>query len=190
MEWLNEFIINLIDSLGVFGPLLACFLIVLESMIPILPLFVFISVNFIAFGKFLGLLISYGCTVIGCLLSFCLCRYVFRDFFERKFRKNIKVNKLMTRFDNIKFRNLVLLIAIPFTPAFLINIAAGLSKISFKKYLYSILTGKIFLVFFWGFVGTSLIESLKDPKKLISTLLIIGAAYLVSIFVSKKLHID
>ena len=35
----------------------------------------------------------------------------------------------MKSISNINFSNLVILIAIPFSPAFLINIAAGLSKI-------------------------------------------------------------
>ena len=190
MEEFVQEIVDFINQSGIFGPLISCFIIVIESMVPILPLFVFISLNFIAFGSFFGLLISYGCSILGCLLSFCLCRYVFKNFFERKFRKNEKVNKLMLRCDNIKFTSLTLLIAIPFTPAFFINIAAGLSKIPFRKYLYSILIGKVFLVFFWGFVGTSLVESLKHPIKLIPVAIIIVIAYLLSTFINKKLKID
>ena len=129
LEQLTNYVITLIESLGIFGPILSCLIIVIESMIPILPLCVFISLNFIAFGNVLGLFISYGCTVVGCVISFTLCRYCFRGFFERRFRKNEKVNKLMIHMDNIKLRNLVLLHAIPFTPAFAINIAGGLSQI-------------------------------------------------------------
>ena len=190
MEAVTQYIVDFINSLGMFGPLVSCLVIVLESMCPILPLFVFISLNFIAFGKFFGLIISYICTLLGCLLSFSLCRYAFRSFFERKFRKNNKVNKLMIYMDNIKLKTLVVLIAIPFTPAFAINIAAGLSKIDFKKYLYSILIGKIFLVTFWGFVGTSLVESFRHPIKLVYIAVLVAAAYFVSMFVSKKLNID
>ena len=138
MEAITEYIINFINSLGIFGPLLSWLSIVMESMVPIVPLCVFISLNFIAFGYFFGLIVSYLCTVMGCVLSFWLCRSVLRGFFENKFRKNEKVNKFMAHMDNVKLKNLVLLTAIPFTPAFAINIAAGLSKIDFRKYLYSI----------------------------------------------------
>ena len=190
MEAVTEHIINFIETLGIFGPLLSCLIIILESMVPIVPLCVFISFNFIVFGSIFGLFVSFICTAVGCVLSFWLCRSALRSFFEKKFRKNQKVNKLMTYMDNVKFKNLVLLTAIPFTPAFAINIAAGLSKIEFKKYFYTILVGKFFMVAFWGFVGTTLIESLKNPIKLLYTALLVAAAYFVSMFVSKKLNID
>ena len=46
--WLSDFIQNIISNLGVYGPLLGCLLIVVESMIPILPLCLFITMNFVA----------------------------------------------------------------------------------------------------------------------------------------------
>ena len=51
---LYDIIMNFIDSMGLYGPLFGCLLIVLESIIAILPLFVFITMNFIAFGKIIG----------------------------------------------------------------------------------------------------------------------------------------
>ena len=53
MEILNNLdvlIENLLNSLGAFGPILACFLIVIESIIPILPLGVFVTLNFLING--------------------------------------------------------------------------------------------------------------------------------------------
>ena len=190
MENATQYVLNFIDSLGIFGPIISCLIIVIESIFPILPLCVFISLNFIVFGQIFGLLISFVCTMLGCCFSFFLCRYAFRDFFENKFRKNVKVNKLMTYMDDIKLKTLVLITAIPFTPAFFINIAAGLSKCTFKKYLYSLLIGKFFMVAFWGFVGSTLVESLKNPIKLVYTAVLVAIAYFISVFVSKKLNID
>ena len=39
------FIMNTIDALGVYGPLLGSLFIILESIIPPLPLFVFITIQ-------------------------------------------------------------------------------------------------------------------------------------------------
>ena len=78
-----------------------------------------------------------------------------------------KLNKLVKRINKINFNSLCLIIAIPFTPAFLVNIAAGLTNMNFKKYLYALLIGKIFLIIFWGFIGTSLINSFKNPINLL-----------------------
>ena len=74
----------------------------------------------------------------------------------------------------------------PFTPAYLVNIAAGLSDISKKKYVFAILIGKIFLVIFWGFIGTSIINSFKDPLNIIFILLLLFGCFIVSEFVNKK----
>ena len=189
-DWINNVIINVVEDLGVYGPILACLLILIESILPFLPLFVFITLNFLAFGNILGWLISWIFTVLGCMLSFMLFRTKVRNLFDRKLRAKDEVNKLMKKIDKMRYKYLVLLMAIPFTPAFLINIAGGLSKISKRKYFLALVVGKIFLVYFWGFIGTSLIQSFKNPIILIRIGVMLLVAYLVSMLVNKRLKID
>lgn len=189
-DWINNVIINVVEDLGVYGPILACLLILIESILPFLPLFVFITLNFLAFGNILGWLISWIFTVLGCMLSFMLFRTKVRNFFDRKLRAKDDVNKLMKKIDKMRYKYLVLLMAIPFTPAFLINIAGGLSKISKRKYFLALVVGKIFLVYFWGFIGTSLVQSFKNPIILIRIGVMLLVAYLVSMLVNKRLKID
>lgn len=192
-EFFNEiytYIMQIIASSSVYGPLFACFLIMIESIIPALPLFVFITIVFIAYGYVFGFLISYVLTCIGCFISFFLCRTVLKKFFAKKFRKIQKFDKFMKKIDNMQLSSLVLLLSIPFTPAFLINIAASLSNMDFKKYAIAILIGKISLVFFWGFIGTSLVESLKNPRIVIIILIMLLIAYILSKLITKKLKVD
>lgn len=187
---LYSYVITIINSSTIFGPLFACLLIFLESILPILPLFVFITIIFITYGYGLGFLISYILTCFGCLFSFYLCRTFLRNFFEKRIRKIDKLDVLMNKIDKIKLSSLAILVAIPFTPAFAINIAAALSKMKLKKFLAAIFIGKISLVTFWGFIGTSLLESLKNPKILIIIGFMLLIAYLLSKTVSKKLDIE
>lgn len=189
-DWINNVIINVVEDLGVYGPILACLLILIESILPFLPLFVFITLNFLAFGNILGWLISWIFTVLGCMLSFMLFRTKVRNLFDRKLRAKDEVNKLMKKIDKMRYKYLVLLMAIPFTPAFLINIAGGLSKISKRKYFLALVVSKIFLVYFWGFIGTSLVQSFKNPIILIRIGVMLLVAYLVSMLVNKRLKID
>ena len=86
--------------------------------------------------------------------------------------------------------NLILVIAIPFTPAFLINIASAIANIDKKKFIISILIGKIFMVYFWGFIGVSLIESLKNPLIIIRVVILLIFAYILSIIAKKILKIN
>jgi len=184
------YIMLLISSSSIYGPLFACLLIFLESILPILPLFVFITIVFVSYGYGVGFFVSYILTCLGCLFSFFLVRKFLKKFVDKKLRKNNKLDKMMKNIDNIKLSNLVLLVAIPFTPAFLINIAAALTKIKFKKFLISILIGKISLITFWGFIGTSLLESLKNPKTILVIIIMLLIAYLISKFITKKLEIE
>ena len=74
IENISDFLETFLLSLGVFAPILACFLIVIESILPVLPLCVFITINFYFFGKFAGFLLSWIFTCIGCYLSYVLVK--------------------------------------------------------------------------------------------------------------------
>ena len=126
---INNFLLNI----GVFGPILGCFCILIESIVPILPLFVFITINFLVFGNIIGFLISWIFTVLGCLMSFFLFRKKIRNWFAEKIKQKEKLKKIIKLVDKLKLEQLTSIIAVPFTPAFMVNIAAGLSQMDFKK---------------------------------------------------------
>lgn len=101
-----------------------------------------------------------------------------------------KIDKAIVTFRNISLPNLVVIITLPFTPAFLVNILAGLTSMDKKKFIAAILIGKIFMVIFWGYVGKSLIESMTDIKTIIIILSMVLLAYIISKIVSKKANIE
>ena len=187
---IDTFIDTTLQGLGVWGPIVGCFFILIESMIPVLPLFVFITLNFLAFGNIFGFIISWIFTCIGCFISFLLFRCKVQTWlFKRIKKKGIISEHTIDVITNLKFEELTTIIAIPFTPAFLVNIAAGLSKISYKKFLGALLIGKVFLVYFWGFVGVSLIDSIKNPIYLVRVLVLMAIAYILSRIISRKFKI-
>ena len=188
-EAIDSLITNLLAMLGSFGAVLGCVFILFESIIPILPLSVFITLNFITFGNFLGFIISWVCTVIGCVMSYDIFRNGVSDRLYNRFKSNDKLGKFLDLVSNISFANLVTLIAIPFTPAFLINIASGISRVDFKKFFLALVIGKVSLVYFWGYIGTSLIDSLKNPIILVRVGVILVVVYLISFMLSKKFKI-
>ena len=190
-EAIDTFIDTTLQGMGVWGPIVGCFFILIESMVPVLPLFVFITLNFLAFGNILGFIISWIFTCIGCFISFLLFRCKVQTWlFKRLKKQGIVSEHTIDVITNLKFEELTTIIAIPFTPAFLVNIAAGLSKMSYKKFLGALLIGKIFLVYFWGFVGVSLIESIKNPIYLVRVCVLLVIAYVLSKIISKKFKIE
>ena len=190
-EAIDTFIDTTLQGMGVWGPIIGCFFILIESMVPVLPLFVFITLNFLAFGNILGFIISWIFTCIGCFISFLLFRCKVQTWlFKRLKKQGIISEHTIDVITNLKFEELTTIIAIPFTPAFLVNIAAGLSKMSYKKFLGALLIGKIFLVYFWGFVGVSLIESIKNPIYLVRVGVLLVIAYVLSKIISKKFKLE
>ena len=186
------FIENIIDLftniMMTMGPISGFLIVIIESIVPILPLAAFIALNMIVFGPIPGFLISWIGTVIGCVISF----YIFRKGFSKILYRNLKidgkVNKFMGYVSNLSLTSLVLLMVLPFTPAFMFNIAGGLSKIPFRKFFIAVFIGKLSIVYFWGYVGTSFIESIRNPIVLFELSIMMSLAYIITLLVQKKLR--
>ena len=185
-----NFIMNTIDAMGVYGPLLGSLFIVLESIIPPLPLFVFITINFLAFGYVMGFIISWVCTIIGCVIFYFFVKKFLRNFVVKKVKNVDLLNRCMHYIKNMSLTKITVILAIPFTPAFMMNIAAGLVNMNFKKFFIAILVSKIFLVYFWGFVGTSLVESFQNPSSLITVVVMMLLAYGMSLIIKKVFKVN
>ena len=180
-----------LSELGILGGIIASILMIIESILPMMPLFVFITLTFYTFGKWLGFIICWACTCMGCFLSFAIFRSKIKKWFEKRIAKpGSKTRKLMKYIEKMSLASLALLVAIPFTPAFTINIAAGLSNMSFKKFSYAMLIGKIFMVYFWGYIGTTLVESLTNPLYLVKIIIMLTLAFIVSKVVTKYLNVE
>ncbi len=190
LDNLNVILNNFLLNAGIWAPLLSSILIVLEGIFAFLPLFVFITVNLLTLGNILGSLVSYLCTVIGNFLIFNLCRIGLSPLFRRFIENKARLSKVMKTINNISFSKLVLIISIPLTPSFLVNLAAGLAKIPKKKYLYALMLGKTCIIIFWGFLGKSLVECLTNPFMLIKVVLLILACNIIGKLINKKLNLD
>lgn len=177
-------------SAGIWAPLISSLLIIVEGVLAFLPLVVFVTINILVMGPFFGGVVSWICTTLGSFLAFFLFRKGFSSFFQKKIDKNEKLIRFMQSIDHLKFRQLVLLIAIPFAPSFFINLGAGLSKISVKKYFYALLVGKIFVIIFLGYIGCNLIECLTNPIVFVKVIFLVLTAYVLAQVVNKKFDLD
>lgn len=188
MKEFEMFLTNFLMDIGIWGYVLSCFFIVIESIISFLPLSVFVTLLFYKLGPLLGFIISYIFTIIGCFISYKIfnskLRIMLENYIIKKNRK--RLDKIIKKVKSIKFVNLCLIIALPFTPSFLVNIACGLSNVNKKKYLVALLVGKIFIVVFWGLIGTSIITSFKNPINFIYIGILLLLCFIVSRFISKK----
>ena len=177
--WIQNFVLNNNILISLF---IGSFIVILESILPFLPLAVFIAINIIAFGSVLGFILSYISTIIGCTISFYLVRCL------KKYNNSEVIHKLIIKFESLKFSNLVIITAVPFTPAFSINIAAGLSKMKYKKFLSVLIIAKLSTIYFWGFIGTTLIESITDIVVISKILVLLLTTFILSKMIMR--HFD
>ena len=189
LNTINDFINSMIAYLGVAVHIMLCILIILESFLPILPFCVFITLNCMTFGYVVGYIISWIFTCLGCLLSFTIIEKGFKNWFDRKIRSMKGANKIMKVVEKCNVSELAMIVAVPFTPAFLVNIAAGLSKMNVKKFMAGICIGKLFMVYFWAFIGTNLIQSLTNPIIIVKVIFMLIIAYVLSKIVTKKFNL-
>ena len=192
MDIINSIIDYSTNFISTGGILFGFFLVFIESFIPALPLSVFVALNVNAFGFFTGIIISWIATSIGSILCYLLFSLIesklTTKFLNKKLVKKIKNG--IDKFQNISLSRLVLIITLPFTPSFLVNILCGITGVSKEKFITALLIGKIFVIIFWGYIGMSFIESITDIKSLIYIVVALLISYLVSKIVSKKMNIE
>lgn len=185
--FLEEFVSN---CPGILAIIFGMLIIVMESILPMLPLGVFIALNMILFGNIIGFFSSWIATCLGCFISFNLVRRFLSKKIKNKVLKSEKINGLMDKISKISLSKFVIITALPFTPAFLINIAAGLSKMDEKKFILGIVISKLFVTYFWGFIGTTFLESITDMSVIIKLCIMMLIAYIISRLFMKKFDLD
>lgn len=189
---INNFITYSTNLILNGGLVIGIILIILESFLPILPLGVIVALITNAYGLFFGIIVSWISNCIGCYLVY----FVFSNITEKLYNKILskkikeKVNLGIKKFNEISLPTLAAIIALPFTPSFLINILSGVSRINRKKYLVALTIGKIFMISFWAYIGKSFIESMSDLKTIITILVMLLMTYIISKIISKKINIE
>ncbi|WP_141433152.1 TVP38/TMEM64 family protein [Bacillus sp. 03113] len=158
-----DHIMELINEYRSFGPIAGILLPMLESFLPFLPLFLFVLANANAFGLWFGFLFSWIGACAGAIFVFLLIRKYGQKRLLSFIQKHKKVQKLMRWVESHGFGPLFILLCFPFTPSALVNIVAGLSKISTPQYVLAVLIGKLVMIFTISFVGYDIRSLITQP---------------------------
>lgn len=163
-----------IHSLGIWGPI-AFFIIYLGAVAATIPGTIFGIIAGALFGSVIGVILISISSTVGASITFLIARYFARDTVARWLSKN----KTMKRFDQLTEEQGVLIVGltrlIPLFPFTLLNYGFGLTKVSFKTYLFwswlCMIPGTIIVV-----VGTDVITQEithgRAPWELIGILVI------------------
>ncbi|MBS4177436.1 TVP38/TMEM64 family protein [Lederbergia citrea] len=165
-EWITlEHIMDIIDRYRSFGPLPGIFLPFLEAFLPFLPLFLLVLANANAFGLGWGFLFSWIGASAGAFLVFLLVRRFGEARFFRFLHRNKQVQNFMNWVEKHGFGPLFLLLCFPFTPSAIVNIVAGLSRVSVYQYLLATIAGKAVMIFIISFIGYDVVSLVTKPVR-------------------------
>lgn len=179
-EWFTiNNLMKLIQDYRSFGPVPGLILPMIEAFFPFLPLFLFVTANASAFGLGWGFLFSWIGACTGALLVFSIIRKYGQKKFLSFLKNHKRVKKLVDWVDKHGFGPLFLLICFPFTPSAVVNIVAGLSRISIYQYGLAVLAGKMVMIFSISYIGHDIPSLIQNPKKTIVLAVIIFVLWYV-----------
>ncbi|PEP56055.1 TVP38/TMEM64 family protein [Bacillus pseudomycoides] len=176
---------QLVASYRALGPLLGIGLPMVEALIPALPLILFVMANAVAFGFWLGFLYSWLGSVLGALIVFLVIRRFGRSRFFSFVNKHPKVRKAMGWIERKGFAPIFILFCFPFTPSALINVVAGLSRISRRQFVLALALGKLVMILILSYIGHDLTSFIHKPVK---TIIVIGVIFILW-YVGKKIEV-
>ncbi len=185
----DKFIQQLLNQYEGLGPLPGILLPFIEAFLPFLPLIVFVLANAAAYGLLEGFLYSWIGASAGAIMVFYLIRKLRNvDWIERKVINNKQVSRVTSWVERHGFGPLFLLLCFPFSPSAVINVVAGLSKVSIQQFFLAVLLGKAVMIFSISYVGSSIMEFAKNPMKTIVVLIGIGLFWAVGKYLERRLQ--
>jgi len=124
-----------IQSLGLWGPI-AFFVIYLVAVIATIPGTIFGVIAGALFGSVIGVVLISVASTVGASLTFLIARYFVRDAVARW----LSTNKTMKRLDQLTEDHGMIIVGltrlIPLFPFTLLNYGFGLTRVSFKTYVF------------------------------------------------------
>ncbi|WP_405103266.1 TVP38/TMEM64 family protein [Oceanobacillus sp. FSL H7-0719] len=186
---LDDFIQQLLNQYEGLGPLPGILLPFIEAFLPFLPLIVFVLGNAAAYGLLEGFLYSWIGASAGAIIVFYLIRKLRNvKWVERKIISNKQVSRVTDWVERHGFGPLFLLLCFPFSPSAVINVVAGLSKVSSQQFILAVLLGKTVMIFSISYVGSSIMEFAKNPMKTIVVLIGIGLFWGIGKYLERRLQ--
>lgn len=134
------------------------FITTIQAIIPVIPFVILCIANGILFGIFKGTLLTLAGTMAGASITFFVSRRLGHQWVDRFYQDNS-----LRYFDKIEgFRGFFVVLGmrlLPYFPAPLINISAGVSRIRFFWFFLASAIGKLPFILGYGILGYSVLSS-------------------------------
>lgn len=162
-----------INGFGIFAPLVAFILFMIQAILPVFPYVLLAAAGGILFGFKLGVLLSWLGALTGACLAYWMCRLLgYSQFLQRFYtRMGYDVGRLDS---SMAFWTIIIARIVPIVPTPIINAAAALGGVSFPNFVASSAIGKMPSAILYTGLGLALFNA-KDIK---TVLFIIGLTLL------------
>lgn len=172
-------------SYGALAPVISFLLMVFQSIIAPLPAFMITFANAGLFGWVKGALLSWTSSMVGAALCFYIARYFGRNLVEKLTSKFAleSVDGFFERYGNYA---VVVARLLPFISFDIVSYAAGLTSMSFWKFIIATGIGQLPATIVYSYVGGMLVGG---TKMLVFGLLILFALT-TTIFLFKRIYDD
>ncbi|MHB9095678.1 MAG: TVP38/TMEM64 family protein [Eubacteriales bacterium] len=168
-------------SFGAVMPLTVLFITVFQAIIPVIPFVILCSANGVLFGFSNGILITWLGTLSGASITFFVSRKLGYEWAAKRYKRDsLKQIEQMHGFRG--FLIILALRLLPYFPAPLINISAGVSRLNFLWFLLASALGKLPFIIGYTLLGYSLLHT----KNYILGATIMAALILIPYLIMKK----
>lgn len=147
-------------SFGILAPVVSFFLMIFQSIIAPLPAFVITFANAGLFGWVKGAILSWTSSMVGAALCFFLAKSFGRHIIEKltsKFALD-SVDKFFSKYGNYA---IIIARLLPFISFDIVSYAAGLTSMSFWKFIVATGIGQLPATIVYSYVGGMLLGSTK-----------------------------
>lgn len=158
------------------GPLPGILLTFMKSFVPPLPTIVIVGLNAAVYGLWWGFLYSWIGLISGSLLTFLLVRKGSQLAWIRRWTAKSKVQQALVWARRNGFNYVFLLGMLPVGPFVIVNIVAGLSRMSVTSFVVAVALGKGVMVFCVSYIGTHFTDFMEEPLKLTGVVAFIAAS--------------
>jgi len=167
-----------IHQFGIFAPLVAFILFVVQAILPIFPYIFLAAAGGILFGFKLGVFLSWLGALTGACVAYWMCRILgYTNFLQRYYKRlGYDVRQLDA---SMAFWTIIAARIIPVIPTPLINAAAALGGVSFPNFFASSAIGKIPSAALYTGLGLALFNA-QDIQ---TALLILGITLVVLLLI-------
>ena len=146
----SDLLLKRIKSYGLIAPLIFLLIQIVQVVFPVIPGGASCLVGVLAFGPIEGFIYNYVGLTLGSIVSFFLSRNFGLPLINKLFQKET-VDKYLGYVRTKKFEKIFFLgIFLPGTPDDLLCYIAGISGLTFFRFLFIILIGKPFTLIFYS----------------------------------------